>query len=445
MNEKPSRREAIRYHREATEALERGEPEDALALLSFAFERDPDFRPAYETAVAALEELEHVEEADLFRHALDAFDDPRALYRLGYHFFDEGHTRLAVPFLSRSDRLRPLSPDTLIALAVSLAAEGRFRECLKTLERHPELETQFWPYHEYAYANFLLGRIDRARTAVRRIRAREDSFRATVTEDETADFEASIERLEGGLARYGRVPERDDASIRDWHFIQYGAALLERFDDRFGPGAGTLAGGRFLSFHSSPGLVRGVLDGLVGLLGQLGIAPATVLFAPDDDSEILALALGVLLDLPVDSIDDALDRQDSLVVAASSEALNDFPEIADREAGETLFAYQLLWTRDCLVVPDVSGLLAQLHVFPWQETHPDLEEPAFDIPADPRPFEEIAHWILEAAPFPPPASREEDFAFYVRHRADLAAGDWIRRPHRERYLTNSPIPGWRYA
>ena len=94
-------------------------------------------------------------------------------------------------------------------------------------------------------------------------------------------------------------------------------------------------------------------------------------------------------------------------------------------------------------MPDIAGLLAQYHFFPWTDPEPVPEEIAFDLPADPRLPEEIAQEVLQAEPFDPPLTRDEHLTFYFDRRRDLCVDDWIRRPMRARYLSNSPVPGWR--
>ena len=445
MHSKPSRARAVRYREEAIHSLDQDRPDEAFALLSYSFEHDPGYRSAYESAIEILETIGHYDEANLFQTALESFGEAGAFYHLGYYFFDQGQTRLAIPFLARAATLRRDHPDTLIALAISLSAEGRFREAQRTLESHPERETQFWPYYEWVYNHLLLGRPETAAKGLARIKRRLDDFRDTVSEDEIDDFDSSVDRLESGLRRHAGLPSRDDRSIRDWHYIQYGTAVLDLMDTRYGPDAAGLAGGRYLGLWSSREFVHGMLLRLLVLLSDLGFRPRRVLFGPDFESEILAQALGRLLAAPVEAFDRARRREDALVVVGSSEELSDMPDVAERAPGQALFAYALQWTRDSLVVPDVSGVLAQVHWFPWQDPHSADAELAYDLPADPRPVPEIVDWVLAAEPAPPPADWDAHREFYVRLRRELALDDWLRRPRRDRFLTNSPVRGWRFA
>ena len=75
MEHRSPRNGASEYHREALHSYGEDRHEDALVLLSFAFEKDPEFRPAYETAVEILETIGWDDEADLFRGVIETFHD----------------------------------------------------------------------------------------------------------------------------------------------------------------------------------------------------------------------------------------------------------------------------------------------------------------------------------------------------------------------------------
>ena len=436
---------AARYHREAIRSFQQKQPEDALVLLSFAFENDPDFRPPYATAVEVLESIGWEDEANLFRDVIDTFNEARTFHRLGHHFFDQGDTRLAIPFLERAVQLDPDQAETLTTLAISLGSVGRLSDSRAILQKHPQLDQQFWPYFEFIYSSFLLGHLDQAKEGLARIRDREPEYRETVNREELNEYETSIDRLEGGIRRYRNLTGRNDRSIRDWHYIQYGAVVVDLLDDRFQEGAFEVAGGRFAGFWADASMLLGTLLSLRWMLEVLDLDVDRILHAPDRDSAILARILGNLLERPYAPLEGSASREDSLVVVASSLALNEMNALLEREPGEVLYCHHLCWPQDCLVVPDLTGLLAQFHFFPWSDPDPIPEEIAFDLPADPRSPDEIANEILRAEPFDPPVTRDEHLTFYLEHRRELCVGDWIQRPMRSRYISNSPVPGWRFV
>lgn len=138
---------------------------------------------------------------------------------------------------------------------------------------------------------------------------------------------------------------------------------------------------------------------------------------PDRSSRILGTAAATLLGLPAVDFDPGEPAPDSLVVAYDLTATDPAAVAALRRRvlGQVLFERAMGWTDPPRVTSDVTGLLGQVTVPPWEPHLQRLDDGTVGHgPADDRPVEDIAGELAYAAPEPdeshgssPPDTGEE--------------------------------------
>ncbi len=455
------RSEIERNLRNAREAFEEGEYEESLRRLSFAFVADPGYRPLYDLAILTLKKLGDVHERKLFEWAVDHFDDFEPFFRLGYHFMEKEDMRMAVPFLSMAYRKNPKDRDIALEYALALTGQFKVRRALEVLGS-VNYRGDFWTSYQYYFCRLLDNQpagIKRFVTSVRRdLRHMPVSGRGAISY-----VINKLDEMHGRLA----LLEHPRRRIRDWHFVQYGAAILSTMngDDAL------FAGGRYGYHRETPGGIRTILERLCRFLADLDRMPAEIVALPDRDSRILALVLGHMLQRPIYPVEAAdPGRPNVLVVAADAALLESLPELEPARSNQTVFACNLHWLGDCEITPDVSGLLTQTFAFPWWEGGYERESEAGGYVAlgpDTRDEDAIAAAILEstvgedretAGHLIPgfrnseePAYAADDFlpalSFYRKVRDHLkgAPGDSRKKSMRWPFRVESPVPGSYYC
>jgi hypothetical protein len=131
---------------------------------------------------------------------------------------------------------------------------------------------------------------------------------------------------------------------------------------------------------------------------------------PGRDHEILARAIAKRLELPLAPWPAIGTPAPGLVVAydLGTIASPDLARLTQRKDGQLFFAHASPWTRDVPIAPDVTTLLYQSLVQPWETDTRAVEEIAADLLASPgldaeeRTADEPAKWsmLLERA-WPP--------------------------------------------
>ena len=332
---------AQEYLEKAEAAAKNGDYTAALRLLSTGFATDAAYQPLYALAARCLRALDGEDEARLFDAALARFGDANAFYDLGYHFVDVDNDRLALPFLARAHALAP--GDARIAAEYALTLCDQMNPCagIEALERTPFRQFPAASY-QYYWCSFLCDK-DRAGIAAYLRDARPAA----------GDAAFAFDKLAEGLERLEAVGE-PQPFVRDWHFIQYGAAILDFFDERITPEGLQVAGGRYVYQSGGYGEVGGILRRLATFLRAMEQVPARVVALADRDSEIVAGAAAQILALPLERATAAnLAAPGALVVAADSTALADYPALRTTQPNQTVFALSHCWTQGGTLTPDV--------------------------------------------------------------------------------------------
>ncbi|HET7771939.1 MAG TPA: tetratricopeptide repeat protein [Chloroflexota bacterium] len=428
--------QAAQRLRAARAALHAGDGREALRHIDLGIAADPAYVPLYKLVTTTYALLPTgQDEWKLYAAAAERPNEAQPFLELGRHFIAQSSQRIAVPLLERARALAPNDVAVARALAEALLGECRprdARECLQSvdpaaLEADPEARTVL------ARARLLCGEtegiLDEAQGETRDQLAEALERRATVA-----------------------APDESARSLRAWHFIQYGAALLH---------VSAAEGGRYDFVSLGEEDLARLVTRLQRLLETLERPPEVVIALPDTDSvrvaEIVSRQTGVPLEgLPSSMVNRStrqmmedverervlLARTHSLVVAADNRKLEAYPAYQHALPGQTAFALTHYWLGGASLTPDVSGLLCRAAVFPWTTVQKPVAPPSpvsrVSAP-DPPPRELKARKVDPPAPAGVPeddAAFEEALAFYQERRELLKGGaQGQRRPFRR----ESPI------
>lgn len=434
---------AKKYHDEARKALQEGNPQQGLSQLTFGFCADPSHKPLYELAISCLQQFEGTEEeVDLFKVALSHFDDPHAFYDLGYHFIDVGHDRLAIPFLERAHRLDPSAVEVATELAIAYAGEFQPRKGRDVLAQ-VSYQEHFWAAYQYYWCSLLCNETEGVEDYIKS--ARRDIQQSTLDTEVTENCMTALDKLDEVLQRLVMI-SKPKPIIQHWHFIQYGSAVLDYFDDRVDPDGLSVAGGRWVATWGSMGQVISIIRKLELFLKELDQHPRVVLGLPDRDSQIISHAVAQVLGIPYEEVtENNIAQPDSLVVTADNRQIV-HPELEEVLENQTLFSFNLHWLSDASCTPDVVGLMTQTYVMPWAGGHmrvdPKTQEVTTTEP-DARPAPEIVQELVSTEAVEDPRFAEI-MDFYKKVKPYLKGarnGSGRRLPFR----TDSPIPGARFC
>lgn len=421
--------------RRAREQFGAGEPENALQTLIQAFSEQPEDRAGYALAAQVIEALGATQEAELFRQAVQS-EPVQALFDLGLHFAGAEHDELAEAFLGRAFELTR-NPFAATHLAKIKRQNFQMEAAAQLLQQAQE-PRPYWAQAELALTELLLSRPEAARQLPHEY--------AHLDTDEQQVFAEIQQQNDATLRRFEAVGQ-PQVHIRDWHFIQYGAAILSYMGLQEGEGAFEVAGGRYVYQSGGEEEVRCVLHRLRLFLQEVGHVPPAVWACPDKDSEVLGRALATLLERPF--VAGERPQENVLVVAADSRLLlqseQDVEELTTVRPGQVVFAYDLNWVDAGGVTPDIAGLLTQMYVFPWaggqmRVNTDDPENPRVESSeADERPAEIIAAELVRVAPAESDPDFAETLAFYRPLRPLLT----LNQPGVRRlpFSRESPVPG----
>jgi hypothetical protein len=423
-------------------AMDKEEHENALRQLRFGFMADPTYRPLYQTASQCLRAMNGDEEAKLFEAAFDQFEDPSPFYRLGSHFSQIGQTDFALPFLERSLNL---APDNIrIATELGLAYTSAFQpqRARQVLARFLS-QGDYWASYQYYWSSLLLNQPDGIREFIRSNRA--DLSQSDLEPRIKAAVRYTLNQLERALQRLDILQPPQD-TIRDWHFIQYGAVVLDMMDQRISQDGDKVAGGRYVALWPQFEKLSGVIHKTARLLEAVGRRPNRVVSLMDRDSEILGRALAEIMGLPFQKAAASdLDMAKQVIVAADNRLLR-FPQLASAKQDQSLVAVNLNWLEDSPINPDICGFMTQLCRFPWEagaiRVDPDSDQMQ-ESPADERPAEVISAELAATGP-EQDDSFEAALDFYQTHAIYLTGGA-KGGPHRPPFRTDSPLQGAYFA
>jgi hypothetical protein len=294
-----------------------------------------------------------VELADLADAAVHDPDSPDQLYELGYALIDAGAPSIAATVLWRCLALVGDSEEVVCELVSALESALAYPDAFAILDAHDALRARsYLCRYLHAFNAAMAGRLD-----VTRHHLADLAPDSPETERMTAVIEAIVRRADN-LA--GALP-LDSHDLRGWQYVLTGTLVLHQspygFEDEMR--------GRYAWLHDSLPRVATGLDRVAEL-----VAGAPCIYAPPGRGhEVVAAALAARLGVDVAPW-PAVGVPAPGVIALydlADVAPPDLARIAERRAGQVLYAHAAPWTHDSPVAPDVAMLLYQAIVPPWDD------------------------------------------------------------------------------
>lgn len=423
---------------QAKENFAQGKFQECLRLLTFAFNESPDNKDCYVLAAMCLKQMSAEGEAKLFEEALANFGSAKAFYDLGYHFIDAGHNRLAIPMLERAFSLAPGNGNIGLELAIALCALFQVQRAREVLSQC-DLSTSFWIGYQYYWTSLLCGITDGVEMFSKESRRQ---FLSQAASHEIRGALYALDKLDEMRIRVA-VFDEIPPLIQHWHFIQYGSAILDYFDDSNGQDGLKVAGGRWVYVGISYMQLTITLNKLRRYLAEMGKPVKQILSMPDRNSVIISHGASKILDLPLTVVTKPADaaQDDSLLIGANNWDLAEAP-IERVQRGQIVFSFNHNWLEPGPNTADVIGLMSQYCTFPWSKDRMVID-PATnrrtEAAEDTRDPEEIAfefgnHLNELGADF------DELLKFYKDHLVYMKGGR-LGGNKRWRFITDSPVPG----
>ncbi len=388
------------------EALGYGDVYGALRALGPALAALGELSPArrgrvlglFADALALRFDRPGAKEASIARRAAASPDDGAALYDLGYALVDQHLEDLAAPVLEHAVLVEPTQARYLHELVAAYERQGRYQAAFDALKAAPPaVATEPMTRYLKALHGALAGDPSAARA--------EAPALARDADDRFAFMGQRLRRLVGRADALDATPggafsgpdsegppteARAVGGERARHFLTSGAILLTQRTETLSVGA-----------------VRGLLDELVVLLAGARLSPPVVLAMADRDSQIVSMAAGRLLNLPVRTWYSG--AQPGLVVAwdlagALPEQRSDMRLVA---SGQVVFAVTAAGDTESEVAADILGTLGGSTAPPWggggATLSFSLDDDLDAAPDDDRDPASIAADVASAAPERDPA------------------------------------------
>ncbi|HJL23006.1 MAG TPA: hypothetical protein RMH80_12290, partial [Polyangiaceae bacterium LLY-WYZ-15_(1-7)] len=287
-----------------------------------------------------------------------SWDDPQALFDAGYALYEQQLFDLAATYLARADQLAPGQPAIVGELATALEQLMRSGDAVRVLRGSGVPERDAQVRYLLGFHLLMVGEVDEAAALL-------PGLRAMAGGDETLAFLADA--LEGIVERHRRLRGTTPLDARDltgWHAALHGGLLLHESPH----GHAEPMHGRYAFVSDSWGLLREGLDRLAAVLQALELAPERVLAGPDRGSRILARAAAERFGAPLVPFLDQPEAPGLVVV-------HDLDRVGDEDVlralhphrpGQLLFAHASAWVDPFPYAPDVTTLLYQHLVAPWE-------------------------------------------------------------------------------
>lgn len=283
-------------------------------------------------------------------------EDVQSLYDLGYALYEESLFGFAAGVLARADRLAPGQPGIVSELVCALESDNRNEEAVQTLRNYPNLAEEHYLFaYLLAFNSLMAGDLASSRSAAATLGGLE-------TEDAHPFMTARIENILARADKLQGVSSLDAGDLRGWHYVISGSVLTELSPH----GYPAPMNGRYAYLQDTMESCKQGLDRLQQIIAAKNLQPECVYALPGRDSGILAIAAGILFDLPVQPWPkDGSDRPSIIVAYDFGEVDNDPASIAQHHPGQLLYAHAVQWTAALPIAPDVVTLLHQLLIAPW--------------------------------------------------------------------------------
>jgi hypothetical protein len=355
-------------------------------------------------------------------------DSPDRLYALGYALIDAGVPMIAATVLWRCLALVGDSEEVVCELVSGLA----YPDALVVLESHAALRARsFLARYLYGFNAAMSGVLAITRDVI--LALDPDSAETIAMRQTLVELIERADRIAGAFPL-------DARDLRGWHFVLTGGLLAHQspygYDEPMH--------GRYAWLADSLPRVAFGLDRLASLVAPLSLP--CIYAPPGRGHEILAHAASQMLGLPIAEWPTIGVPAPGLVVAYDLADVSPahLAQLVPRRADQVLFAHATPWTQDYAVAADVTTLLYQTLVAPWDEGM--VVDPATrDVtssPADTRSAAQIAAAILASERLP-----DDDLATDEPERwAALVARAWPPTPgQRSRQWAGGPVSSSRFG
>jgi tetratricopeptide (TPR) repeat protein len=420
--------------------LAEGEPEQAFEAFRFALwyapgtplecERFADAIGVFSRIAVA---MGHRELAELAARVSTDPDDADALYDLGYQLLEAGLPAIAATTLRRCLEVVPGTEQVLTELIAALERMLLYREAKALLAAHPQLvASSFLCRYLYAYDAAMSGDLATTRELAPGLAPDSDTERFMA---------ARIAAILARADRVGAVTKLDDVDLRGWHYVLTGGVLLHRSPHGFEDAMR----GRYAWLLDSTARVRAGLVRLRDALRTWGETVDVVYAPPGRDHEILGETAARILEVPRAPWPAVGVPAPGLIVAydLAEVPFRELERLAERRAGQILYAHASRWTDDGPVAPDVTMLLYQSIVPPWGPRvvlDPATGEHRTTEP-DARDVEALAAEIAAAPPLDADETEADDLAGLD---ALVGAARLPEVGRRERLWAGSPVASNRF-
>jgi hypothetical protein len=370
--------------------------------------------------------------AELAGAAVRDPDSPDRLYDLGYALIDAGAPAIAAAVLWHCLALVGDSEEVVCELVSALESALAYPDALAVLEDHAALRSRsFLCRYLYAFNAAMSGRLDVTRAALSGLSP--ESGETTGLRDTIRGICERADRVAGACPLDGR-------DLRGWHYVLAGGLVIHQspygFDEPMR--------GRYAWLADSLPRIATGLDRLARLVAPLELP--CIYAPPGRDHEILADAAGQRLGMPVAPWPAIGVPAPGLVVLYDLAQLADgeVARLIQRRPDQVVFAHASPWTRDSPIAPDVTTLLYQTLVAPW-DAHAILDPETralSEAASDERPAPAIAAELAAS-----PGLDEAELAADEPDRwAALVARVWPLAPGpRSRLWAGGPVPSSRFT
>ncbi len=342
---------------EIKKALERSDYVTALNLIRKALiHNSADFYWLCKQAVDVLDYYD-ARETEWFDELVKNPNKADPYITLGNYFLKQDDPQLARVFFEKALSLDTENYNIYVPFSVALAELGEHKKAIKYLKRIPNFQENFWINFQLAWC--YLHQHD-TELSEYYLNLAED---LAITEDEKTVLQKGI----NALNRLKKVTERNISldSARTWYFIQHGGLLIQENMK----GRETLHG-KYLAYWMNVeeiALLLRVAAELIRIIPNLH----EFFYWPNYDTEIIALVLEDLLNVPAREFDPLTHAQSKidLLILSKSDILAEIPQIYDRFFVKRLFVVNMRWAEPQTVAPELIGTMAQLIQFPWGEVY----------------------------------------------------------------------------
>ena len=316
-------------------------------------------------------------------------NDVQGLYDLGFGLYEESQFGIAAGVLARADKLAPNEPAIVSELVCALEGFNDCQSAVEVLRRYPKLTgKRFLFAYLMAFNCLMSGDIASA------VQCASTLPKLTETDDD----EVMAQRIYDFLARaqkLGGVCALDENDLRGWNYGTTGGILT-----MLSPyGYPQQMRGRFAYIQDSHENIRVGLESLKMIVEHKRVRPKCIFALPGRDSQIVAAAASLVLDLPLEQwpTEDGTTKPGIIVGYNFGKGQLNLEPLSSHRPGQLLFAHAIQWTVSLPVAPDVVTLQHQMLTAPW-ESGMRVEEGAVEptqTQADDRATELIAEEIAE--------------------------------------------------